>query len=127
MGAPAEAAHPEAPTEELLRTLRAATQQHARFRRDLEQGGCIAAHYTILTTAICHWADLQSVLAECELKTMRNRGNRRDPDEPGEGALPDSKRRVLQYSGVVAWFCALKLHLYASYVLSYDDIVGVYE
>ena len=80
-----------------------------------------------MTTAIYHWADLQSVLAEYELKTMRNRGNRRDPDEPGEGALPDSKRRVLQYSGVVAWFCALKLHLYASYVLSYDDIFGVYE
>ena len=41
--------------------------------------------------------------------------------------MPAGKRRVLQYSGVVAWFCALKLHLYASYVLSYDDIFGVYE
>ena len=27
----------------------------------------------------------------------------------------------------MAWYCALKLHLYASYVLSYDDIFGVYE
>ena len=41
--------------------------------------------------------------------------------------MPDAKRRALQYSGVVAWYCALKLELYASYVLSYDDVFGVYE
>ena len=34
---------------------------------------------------------------------------------------------MLQYSGVVAWYCALKLELYASYVLSYDDMFGVFE
>ena len=31
------------------------------------------------------------------------------------------------YTGVVAWFCALKLELYASYVLDYDDLFGVFE
>ena len=45
----------------------------------------------------------------------------------GEAALPDHKRRVLQYSGVVAWYCALKLELYASYVAAYDDPFAVYE
>ena len=41
--------------------------------------------------------------------------------------VADAKRRVLQYPGVVAWYCALKLELYASYVLAYDDIFAVYE
>ena len=27
----------------------------------------------------------------------------------------------------VAWFCALKLELYASYVAAYDDLFAVYE
>ena len=84
-------------------------------------------HFTTLTTAIYHWADLAAVLEEYERCTTAHRQGRRDPPEPGEAALPDGKRRVLQYSGVVAWYCALKLELYASYVLSYDDIFGVFE
>ncbi len=102
-------------------------EQHARYRRDLQQGGCIPAHFTTLTTAIYHWADLHAVLEEYERRTTEKRHGRRDPPEPGEAALPDGKRRVLQYSGVVAWYCALKLELYASYVLCYDDVFGVYE
>ena len=34
---------------------------------------------------------------------------------------------MFQYGGVVAWFCAVKLELYATYVLNYDDIYGVFE
>ncbi len=34
---------------------------------------------------------------------------------------------MLQYPGVVAWFCALKLELYATYVLDYEDVFGVFE
>ncbi len=67
------------------------------------------------------------MLEEYERRTTANRHGRRDPPEPGEAALPDHKRSVLQYSGVVAWYCALKLELYASYVLSYDDVFGVFE
>ena len=111
----------------LMGNLRAAVEKHARFRRDVEQGGCIPAHFVTLTTAIYHWADLADVLEEYERRTTANRHGRRDPDEPGEAALPDHKRRVLQYSGVVAWYCALKLELYASCVVQYDDIFGVFE
>ena len=93
----------------------------------MQQGGCIPAHFTTLTTAIYHWADLAAVLEEYERCTTAHRHGRSDPPEPGESALPANKRRVLQYSGVVAWYCALKLELYASYVLAYGDIFGVYE
>ena len=55
------------------------------------------------------------------------RHGRKDPPEPGEDTLPDKKRLVQQYPGVVAWFCALKLELHASYVYAYDDEYSVYE
>ncbi|CAK0870327.1 unnamed protein product, partial [Prorocentrum cordatum] len=111
----------------LLHSFQEAIEQHARYRRDAEQGGCIPAHFITLTTAIYHWSDLAHVLDEFETQTTSYRHGRCDPLEPGEGALTDGKRRVLQHPGVVAWFCALKLHLYASYVLAYDDLFGVFE
>ena len=111
----------------LLSAMEAATQQHAQHRRDLQQGGCIPAHFVTLTTAIYHWADLAGVLEDYERFTTANRHGRSDPFEPGEEALPAHTRRVQRYSGVVAWFCALKLELYASYVLCYDDLFAVYE
>ena len=70
---------------------------------------------------------MAAVLEEYERCTTAHRHGRSDPPEPGEAALPANKRRVLQYSGVVAWYCALKLELYASYVLCYDDLFAVYE
>ena len=70
---------------------------------------------------------MAAVLEEYERCTTAHRHGRSDPPEPGEAALPANKRRVLQYPGVVAWYCALKLELYASYVLAYGDIFGVYE
>ena len=72
---------------QLLSALRAAQQQHTKNRRDLEQGGCIPAHFTTLTTAIYHWADLAAVLEEYERRTTALRQGRRDPPEPGEVLL----------------------------------------
>ena len=34
---------------------------------------------------------------------------------------------MLQYVGVVAWYCSLKLELLVRYVMQSDDIFGVYE
>ena len=58
---------------------------------------------------------------------MRHREGRSDPLEPGEDKVPEDKRRVMQLSGVVAWFCALKLELYAQYVMASDDLFAVFE
>ena len=83
--------------ERLLRGLREAAKEHARYRREAEQGGSIPAHFVTLTTAIYHWADLVKVLEEYERGTTAFRDGRNDPAEPGEDDLPDHKRRVLQY------------------------------
>ena len=120
--------------EELLRerrrvlsALQAGVQTHARHRREAEQGGGVAAHFVTLTTAVYQWDDLAQVLEKYEKGIEQYRHGRRDPLEPGEEALPDRKRRALQYAGVVAWYCAMKLELYAKYVLAYDDYFGVFE
>ena len=41
--------------------------------------------------------------------------------------MPLEKRRVLNYTGVVAWYCALRLELMVHYVLACDDVFGVFE
>ena len=84
------------------------------------------SHFVTLTTAIYQWADLARVLEEYEKSTRKNRQGRTDPPEPGEETIPAQKRRVQVYTGVVAWYCALKLELYASYVLDYTDLFGVF-
>ena len=111
----------------LLSALETATAQHARYRRQLEQGGCVPAHFITLTTAIYQWDDLARVLEKYEEGIAAYRQGRRDPVEPGQEDLPPFKRRVLQYSGVVAWYCAMKLELYAQHVLKYEDYFGVFE
>ena len=85
------------------------------------------SHFVTLTTAIYQWDDLAKILEQYESGTDQYRQGRRDPLEPGEEDLPPKKRRVMQYTGVVAWYCALKLQLYAEYVLAYEDLFGVYE
>ena len=84
-------------------------------------------HFITLTTAIYHWADLSNLLREYDECTTTLRGDRRDPLEPGEEQVPIEKRRVLQLTGVVAWFCSLKLELIARYVMQNDDLFGVFE
>ena len=111
----------------LLQELRAETQDHARCRREMEQGGGLPTHFVTLTTAVYHWDDLHQVLQKYERFIKSHRGGRLDPPEPGEADLPDAQRLVRRYPGVVTWYCGLKLHLYASCVLAYDDIFGVYE
>ena len=90
-------------------------------------GGEIPVHFITLTTAIYHWRDLANVLREYEKSTTQCREGRRDPYEPGEEKVPEEKRRVQIYTGVVAWFCALKLELITRYVMESDDYFGVYE
>ena len=90
-------------------------------------GGEIPVHFITLTTAIYHWRDLANVLREYETCTTQCREGRRDPYEPGEEKVPEEKRRVQIYTGVVAWFCALKLELITRYVMESDDYFGVYE
>ena len=41
--------------------------------------------------------------------------------------MAEEKRRVLNYTGVVAWFCSLKLELTTRYVMQSDDEFGVFE
>ena len=65
-------------------------------------------HFITLTTAIYHWQDLAQWLREYAERTTALRGGRQDPLEPGEDKVPEDKRLVLQYPGIVAWFCALK-------------------
>ena len=84
-------------------------------------------HFITLTTAIYHWRDLANVLREYEKCTTACRGGRRDPFEPGEEQVAEEKRRVQIYTGVVAWYCALKLELITRYVMDSDDHFGVYE
>ena len=110
-----------------FRHLRTTTAEHYRLRRCVEQGGEIPVHFITLTTAIYHWADLANVLREYEESTTACRGGRRDPLEPGESSIPEAKRRVLNYTGVVAWFCALKLELTTRYVMESDDLFAVFE
>ena len=55
------------------------------------------------------------------------RHGRRDPSEPGGDNLPEAKRLVQAYPGVVAWYCGLKHELYATCVVDYNDVFGVYE
>ena len=111
----------------MLQELRSATEMHARYRREVDQGGSIPSHFVTLTTAVYQWADLARVLADYERHTKAHRDGRSDPLEPGEDKLTPEKRRVLHYGGVVAWFCALKLEMYARYVLDYEDMFGVFE
>ena len=113
--------------EQVLQQLREATEGHARYRREVAQGGSIPSHFVTLTTACYQWADLARVLEEYERCTTANREGAQDPCEPGEDRLTPEKRRVMQYPGVVAWFCALKLEMYARYVLDYEDLFGVFE
>ena len=68
-------------------------------------------HFITLTTAIYHWDDLSRLLLEYEARSMVRRGGRRGPFEPGEDEILEDIRRVLQYIGLVAWFCAIKLVL----------------
>ena len=41
--------------------------------------------------------------------------------------MPAAKLRALHYSGVVAWFCSLKLELMVRHVMDSDDFFAVYE
>ena len=110
-----------------LSFLERATSDLATTRRALEQGGEVPAHFLTLTTAIYHWDDLRTILQEYDQCTTLLRDGRRDPLEPGEEILPEAKRLVQAYPGVVAWYCGLKLELYATCVLDYNDVFGVYE
>ena len=102
--------HPESIcASDPFRHLRDCVSEHYRLRRCVEQGEEIPVHFITLTTAIYHWSDLASVLREYEECTTACRGGRRDPWEPGEEQVPAEKRRVLNYTGVVAWFCSMKL------------------
>jgi hypothetical protein len=102
-----------ATTAEVLRNL---IRQHGRIRRCVEQRGEVPVHFITLTTAIYHWQDLAQWLREYKESTTALRGGRQDPLEPGEDKVPEEKRLVLQYPGIVAWFCALKLELLVNYV-----------
>jgi endonuclease/exonuclease/phosphatase family metal-dependent hydrolase len=110
-----------------VRQLEEKTSELARSLRQVQQGGAVPAHFVTLTTAIYHWPDLACILEQYEKSTTALRHGRMDPLEPGEDRVPLAKRRVCQYPGVVAWYCALKLELYSVYVLKYDDLFGVYE
>ena len=77
-----------------MRSLRSSVEQHARHRREVEQGGSLPTHFVTLTTAIYQWADLARVLEEYEDFTSRQRQGRMDPAEPGEDKLPAQKRRA---------------------------------
>ena len=90
----------------LMRGLRDAIEQHARHRREVEQGGSMPSHFVTLTTAIYQWADLKRVLEDYEGFARQRRGgaHRIDPLEPGEDRVPAERRRVQMYTGVVAWF-----------------------
>ena len=90
-------------------------------------GGEIPCHFTTLTTAIYHWQDLALVLEQYETQTMRRRGGRLDPLEPGEKKLSAQRRRVLRYPGVVAWYTAYKIELFYKHVLQYADGQGIFE
>ena len=114
-------------TLEAISYLRECASEHHRLRRCVEQGGEIPVHFITLTTAIYHWRDLANVLREYEKCTTACRGGRRDPFEPGEEQVAEEKRRVQIYTGVVAWFCAMKLELITRYVMESDDHFGVYE
>ena len=118
--------HPN-PTLDPICYLSDCAREHQRLRRCVEQGGEIPVHFVTLTTAIYHWRDLANVLREYETCTTQCREGRRDPYEPGEEKVPEEKRRVQIYTGVVAWFCALKLELITRYVMESDDYFGVYE
>ena len=41
--------------------------------------------------------------------------------------MAEERRKVLNYTGVVAWFCSLKLELTTRYVMQSDDEFGVFE
>ena len=98
----------------------------ANLRRFIA-GGEIPCHFTTLTTAIYHWQDLALVLEQYETQTMRRRGGRLDPLEPGEKKLSAQRRRVLRYPGVVAWYTAYKIELFYKHVLQYADGQGIFE
>ena len=102
-----------AAAEEELRSL---ARKHSRLRRCVEQRGEVPVHFITLTTAIYHWQDLAQWLREYAERTTELRGGRQDPLEPGEDKVPEEKRLVLQYPGIVAWFCALKLELLVNHV-----------
>ena len=104
--------------ETTVRQLEEKTTSLALCLRQVQQGGAVPAHFVTLTTAIYHWADLACMLEQYERSTTALRDGRMDPLEPGEDRVPLAKRRVCQYPGVVAWYCALKLELYSVYVLS---------
>ena len=131
--APPDGALESEPQREASRTLepisylRDCASEHHRLRRCVEQGGEIPVHFITLTTAIYHWRDLANVLREYEKFTTACRGGRRDPFEPGEEQVAEEKRRVQIYTGVVAWFCAMKLELITRYVMESDDHFGVFE
>jgi hypothetical protein len=115
-GLPAAAASGAAGMAAAEEGLRGLARRHRRLRRCIEQRGEVPVHFITLTTAIYHWADLAHWLREYEECTTALRGGRQEPLEPGEDNIPEDKRRVLHYPGIVAWFCALKLELLVHYV-----------
>ena len=124
---PAPATEAAPAREEAFKTLRAKTEQHFRKRRCVEQRGEVPVHFVTLTTAIYHWQDLAAILEDYEVGTRQHRGGREDPLEPGESQVPAAKLRVLHYSGVVAWFCALKLEFMVRHVMQSDNVFAVFE
>ena len=116
-----------APPAQAFEELRHKTAAHFRLRRCAEQRGEVPVHFITLTTAIYHWQDLAPILERYEEGSRAYRSGRSDPLEPGEQNVPAAKLRVLHYSGVVAWFCALKLELMVRHVLESDDVFAVFE
>ena len=90
-------------------------------------GGEIPCHFTTLTTAIYHWQDLRACLRKYDAAVTQRRQGRADPVEPAMARLPESKRLVLKYPGVVAWYTAYKMELFYQHVLQYEDGQGIFE
>ena len=51
---------------QVLQDLRREVEQHARYRREVEEGGSIPAHFVTLTTALHQWDDLAEILEKYE-------------------------------------------------------------
>ena len=95
--------------------------------RPKQVGGEIPCHFTTLTTAIYHWQDLRACLRKYDAAVTQRRQGRADPVEPAMARLPESKRLVLKYPGVVAWYTAYKMELFYQHVLQYEDGQGIFE
>ena len=107
---------------EVFKRLQHCVTEHSCLRRCVQQRGEVPVHFITLTTAIYHWDDLARLLREYEACTKELRGGRQDLLEPGENKVPADKRRVLQYIGLVAWYCAMKLELAVHYVLQNKNL-----